>query len=90
MSTLKLCGPGVKPMSLPDSQIITTPGQGLRVPLLVWIDDRPGNNSYEVSQARLLGIMVIELSSTAIAKAWVEANSGMLFLHDFQGVTDDG
>ncbi|PPQ80707.1 hypothetical protein CVT25_001827 [Psilocybe cyanescens] len=69
---------GLKPSSLPKSEIITTPGRGLRTPLLVWIDDTPDNNAYEASQARLLGIMVIELSSTAIAKAWVEANLDFL------------
>lgn len=50
---------------------------GLRTPLLVWIDDCPENIAYEVGKAEKLGIMVIQLSSTAIAKAWVEENLGM-------------
>lgn len=61
---------------MPKADITTAPGQQLRTPLLVWIDDNPDNNAYEVGQAKMAGIMVIELASTAIAKAWVEANSG--------------
>ena len=54
--------------------IEVVPGDELKTPLLVWIDDRPDNISYEVAQAREKGIYVIEMTSTAIAKAWVDAN----------------
>jgi len=56
------------------SLIQVVPGHELRTPLLVWIDDRPENNAYEVAQARETGIYVIEMTSTAMAKAWVDAN----------------
>ena len=56
------------------SLIQVAPGHELRTPLLVWIDDRPDNNAYEVAQARKMGIYVIEMTSTAMAKAWVDAN----------------
>jgi hypothetical protein len=61
-------------------------GDQLRLPLLVWIDDRPENNYLEVEQATIKGIQVIELPSTAAAKAWVEENEGenrfMIFYHN--------
>jgi len=74
-----LCLSEQKPLAIDPS---STPGaQPLQTPLLVWIDDRPENNVYEVAQARSMGVFVIELLSTSVAKAWVEANSGeALFL----------
>ena len=65
---------GEKPEALDASLIQAVPGHELRTPLLVWIDDRPRNNAYEVAQARGMGIYVIEMTSTAMAKAWVDAN----------------
>jgi len=65
---------GEKPSALDTSLIQVVPGHELRTPLLVWIDDRPENNTYEVAQARGVGIYVIEMTSTAMAKAWVDAN----------------
>ena len=67
---------GEKPAALDESLIEVAPGHKLRTPLLVWIDDRPENNAYEVAQARRIGIYVIEMTSTAMAKAWVDANLG--------------
>lgn len=52
------------------------PQSQLRVPLLVWVDDRPENNAYEIWRAREMGIQVIELPSTAAAKVWVDENAG--------------
>jgi len=65
---------GEKPAALDASLIQAVPGHELRTPLLVWIDDRPENNAYEVAQARGMGIYVIEMMSTAMAKAWIDAN----------------
>ena len=48
----------------------------MELPLLVWIDDNPINNISEVAHARELGINVIQLTSTALAKAWIEEHSG--------------
>jgi hypothetical protein len=45
-------------------------------PTLVWIDDNPINNAGEVAEARSQGINVVEIPSTAIAKLWIEENSG--------------
>jgi hypothetical protein len=44
--------------------------------LLVWIDDNPQNNVPYVNFARSLGIEVRELSSTALAKVWIDNNIG--------------
>jgi len=65
---------GEKPAALDASLIQAVPGHELRTPLLVWIDDRPENIAYEVAEARRMGIYVIEMMSTAMAKAWVDAN----------------
>ncbi|KAF9529012.1 hypothetical protein CPB83DRAFT_893970 [Crepidotus variabilis] len=46
----------------------------LQVPVLVWIDDNNEYNQYEIQHADSIGIQVIELNSTAEAKAWVQAN----------------
>jgi len=73
---------GEKPAALDKSLIQVSPGHELRTPLLVWIDDRPDNNAYEVAQARALGIYVIEMASTAIAKVWVDANLAFLRNND--------
>jgi hypothetical protein len=49
------------------------------LPLLVWIDDNPTNNIREVAHAHELGINVIQLTSTALAKAWIEEHNGQYF-----------
>ncbi|KAG6873994.1 hypothetical protein C0995_007950 [Termitomyces sp. Mi166 len=47
-----------------------------RLPLLVWVDDRPENNIEEVRFAREANVYVLEFSSTALLKAWMEENEG--------------
>ncbi|KDQ56017.1 hypothetical protein JAAARDRAFT_208263 [Jaapia argillacea MUCL 33604] len=47
-------------------------------PVIVWIDDRPANNEHGSRHAKELGIVTINLLSTASAKAWMEANEGLL------------
>src|SRR5271170_706889 len=47
-----------------------------RLPLIVWIDDNPTNITHLVSQARVLGITVLELPGTAEAKLWIDENLG--------------
>jgi len=54
----------------------------LKTPLLIWIDDQPKNNTNRVSFAQQMGINVVQLNSTAIAKAWIEENSGAHKLSD--------
>lgn len=44
--------------------------------LLVWVDDNPQNNVPYVKFARSLGIEVREISSTALAKAWIDNEIG--------------
>jgi len=44
--------------------------------LLVWVDDNPRNNVPYVKFARSLGIKVRELSSTALAKVWMDNTIG--------------
>ena len=65
---------GEKPAALDASLIQVVPGHAPRTPLLVWIDDNPENNAYEVAQARGMDIYVIEMTSTATAKSWVDTN----------------
>jgi len=50
------------------------PVSQLPTPLIVWVDDRPQNNRHLVEFAQSEGVHVIELESTALAKAWIEAN----------------
>jgi len=45
--------------------------------LLLWVDDNPQNNVPHVNFARSLGIEVRELSSTALAKVWIDQNLGI-------------
>ncbi|EJU03293.1 hypothetical protein DACRYDRAFT_99588 [Dacryopinax primogenitus] len=52
------------------------------MPLIVWVDDNPQNNTLEVRFARSLGITVVELTSTALAKAWFEANEEYIRMND--------
>ncbi|KZT60692.1 hypothetical protein CALCODRAFT_98273 [Calocera cornea HHB12733] len=52
------------------------------LPLIIWVDDEPANNLHKVAFARSLGITVIELSSTALAKAWFDANEAFVRAHD--------
>ncbi|RDB27646.1 hypothetical protein Hypma_003160 [Hypsizygus marmoreus] len=49
-----------------------------RLPLLLWVDDHPHNNDYEVAHALKLGINVVQLTSTPLAKAWIESNEEFL------------
>lgn len=56
--------------------INVTPSTTLKTPLLVWIDDQPENIDYEVAKAQAMGIFVVQLPSTSVAKAWVKANAG--------------
>jgi len=65
---------GEKPAALDASMIQVVPGHDLRTPLLVWIDDRPENNAYASAQARRMGVHVTKITSTAMAKAWIDAN----------------
>ncbi|RDB27644.1 hypothetical protein Hypma_003168 [Hypsizygus marmoreus] len=53
-----------------------------RLPLLLWIDDTPSNNGYQVSNAVELGINVVQLTSTALAKDWIESNAEFLKRND--------
>ncbi|KZT60670.1 hypothetical protein CALCODRAFT_515263 [Calocera cornea HHB12733] len=52
------------------------------LPLIIWVDDMPSNNIGEVTYARSLGISVIELTSTALAKAWFEDNEEFVRAND--------
>jgi hypothetical protein len=79
---VELYSRGEKPAALDESLIQVAPGHELRTPLLVWIDDIPDNIAFEVAQARALGIYVIEMTSTAVAKAWVDANLSFLRNND--------
>ena len=49
-----------------------------RVPLLLWVDDNPHNNTEEMRYAEQLGIHVVSVTSTVSAKEWIESNSGEL------------
>lgn len=42
----------------------------------MWIDDNIENISYDIERAQEMGVHVIHLTSTAIAKAWIEENHG--------------
>jgi len=54
----------------------------LKTPLLIWVDDDPKNNAFKVDFAQRMGINVIQLTSTAIAKAWIAENAGAHKLSD--------
>ncbi|KAG5352004.1 hypothetical protein E4T56_gene11441 [Termitomyces sp. T112] len=53
-----------------------------RLPLLIWVDDRPENNSAIVQFARQAGVCVLEFLSTAFLKAWMEENQDFLRSND--------
>ncbi|RDB27645.1 hypothetical protein Hypma_003161 [Hypsizygus marmoreus] len=53
-----------------------------RLPLLICIDDNSINIDYEVKHALTFGINVVQLTSTALAKAWIEANKEFLKRND--------
>jgi hypothetical protein len=59
-----------------ESRFVENKTTEIKLPLLVWIDDNPINNTSEVSYALELGINVIQVTSTALAKAWIEEHSG--------------
>ena len=46
------------------------------LPLIVWVDDRPENNQSYVLAARKAGLKVVEFTSTAEAKVWIDENLG--------------
>jgi hypothetical protein len=52
-----------------------------QLPLLVWVDDLPTNNTNEVSLALSVGVKVIQHTSTAAAIAWIEENQGAMRCH---------
>ncbi|EJU03331.1 hypothetical protein DACRYDRAFT_115514 [Dacryopinax primogenitus] len=64
------------------AKIVSSPSSNLRIPLLIWMDDDPKNNLQTVAFARSLGILVIELTSTALAKCWFEENEAFVRAHD--------
>ncbi|KAG5650689.1 hypothetical protein H0H81_011363 [Sphagnurus paluster] len=45
-----------------------------KLPLLIWVDDKPENNIQEVAFAKSNGVNVLEFGSTALAKIWMEEN----------------
>ncbi|KAG6845837.1 hypothetical protein H0H87_002525 [Tephrocybe sp. NHM501043] len=53
-----------------------------RLPLLIWIDDRPENNAEEVGFAVESGVHVHQFTSTALVKAWIEDNEDFLREND--------
>ncbi|KAG6835393.1 hypothetical protein H0H93_001918 [Arthromyces matolae] len=53
-----------------------------RLPLLIWVDDKPENNVAEVQFAKQAGVRVIEFASTALLKAWIEQNEDFLREND--------
>ncbi|KAF8159153.1 hypothetical protein B0H34DRAFT_391779 [Crassisporium funariophilum] len=65
-------------VSYEDAAALSTEDENLKTPVLVWIDDNPSNNQYEVAYATQMGVSVIQLTSTAVAKAWVQANTAFL------------
>ncbi|KAF9456832.1 hypothetical protein BDZ94DRAFT_1241245 [Collybia nuda] len=54
----------------------------IALPLLVWIDDNPESVVEGIREAQGMGINVIHLTSTALAKDWIEANGDFLRLND--------
>jgi hypothetical protein len=67
---------GLIPGTLSEPRLVEGQADEIKLPLLVWIDDNPINNTIEVSYAHKMGINVIQLLSTALAKAWIEEHSG--------------
>jgi hypothetical protein len=56
------------------SATITEPS--LQTPLLVWVDDNPANNARHVAYAEAEAVPILEMSSTAEAKIWIDQNLG--------------
>ncbi|GLB33331.1 hypothetical protein LshimejAT787_0102150 [Lyophyllum shimeji] len=56
-----------------------------RLPMLVWVDDKPSNNVSEVEFARGKGVNVLEFTSTALVKVWMEENEAFLRDNDTAG-----
>jgi hypothetical protein len=54
--------------------IITEPS--LQTPLLIWVDDNPANNARHVAYAKAEAVPILEMSSTAEAKIWIDQNLG--------------
>ncbi|KAF9523956.1 hypothetical protein CPB83DRAFT_862010 [Crepidotus variabilis] len=75
---IETCIKGHKFPPVSSIDVHVAPGQSLHTPLLVWVDDNHDNNNYEVAQAKGMGIQVVQLNSTAMAKSWIEANFAFL------------
>ncbi|KAG6918506.1 hypothetical protein DXG01_013866 [Tephrocybe rancida] len=53
-----------------------------RLPLLLWVDDKPENNKEEVQYATSKGVNIHQFPSTALLKAWMEDNEDFLRAND--------
>ncbi|KAG6853712.1 hypothetical protein C0991_002128 [Blastosporella zonata] len=53
-----------------------------KLPLLLWVDDRPENIAAHVSFAESKGVHVLQFTTTALFKAWVEDNEDFLRAND--------
>jgi hypothetical protein len=62
-------------MPIPQSRTLSS----LNKHLLVWIDDRPDNNTHLIKYAEQLSVAVLQLQSTAEAKVWIDENLGKLY-----------
>lgn len=73
-----MCGvsDGPIPTTPSESRLVESHTTEIKLPLLVWIDDNLINNTSEVAHAHELNINVIQLTSTALAKAWIEEHWG--------------
>ncbi|KAF5371981.1 hypothetical protein D9615_008041 [Tricholomella constricta] len=56
-----------------------------KLPLLIWVDDNPSNNVQEVTFARTNGVNVLEFTSTALVKLWIQENEEFLRENDTAG-----
>jgi hypothetical protein len=65
---------GIDQTSINMSESIT---RRLQTPLLVWVDDNPQNNKRHIKYADQEGLPVLEMSSTAEAKIWIDENLGI-------------
>ena len=61
--------------------LVSTPStadDSITLPLVVWIDDNPDNNAFEIQMAKNLGVEVITLLSTGEAKIWIDLHFGII------------
>ncbi|KAH9480852.1 hypothetical protein JR316_0007454 [Psilocybe cubensis] len=56
-----------------------------KFPLLIWISDDLALNAPKVAFALEKGVSVVQLATTATAKAWINANRNFLLKHDNAG-----